>query len=113
MAGETGSARQEAERLVATVLAMTSKIDDETLSGTADRLFAGLSQVGATLGEFVARATEDPAASRREPAPDAGAGPKPSAGADGGPRSGSAADATARAETARAEIGRASCRERV
>lgn len=58
MAGETGSARQEAERLVATVLAMTSQASDDTVAATADRIVSGLGQMGSTVAGFVTRATE-------------------------------------------------------
>jgi hypothetical protein len=63
-----GTAREEAERLVATVLAMAAQSglggapgdrdhEDDTLSGTARRLGEGLSAVGDTVAGFVGHLT--------------------------------------------------------
>jgi hypothetical protein len=61
MAGETGSAREEAERLVATVLAMAQQggrrsgadRDDDSITGTGARLVDGLGTLGDTLAGMV------------------------------------------------------------
>src|SRR4051812_29549667 len=79
------SAREEAERLVATVLALASQgrdRDDQTLSGTAHRLAEGLGALTETVTHAVARLasppTTPPASSPPSGAPesrDAGAAP--------------------------------------
>jgi hypothetical protein len=121
MAGETGSARQEAERLVATVLAMTSQASDETLAATADRIVNGLGQVGSTLAGFVSRATEaasEPqspsesesrAPSSESPSPES-AGPAGSAAKDAAESKAAEAD-VAEADVAEADVAEADVAE--
>ncbi|HEV7964484.1 MAG TPA: hypothetical protein VGP57_18220, partial [Actinoplanes sp.] len=56
MAGSTGSARQEAERLVATVLAMAAQGTggkDDDLSRTRERITEGIGALGDTLANVV------------------------------------------------------------
>jgi hypothetical protein len=70
-----GTAREEAERLVATVLAMASqsgpgdpangeKANDDTLSGTAHRVTEGLGALGETLAGVVGQLTGASSANR-------------------------------------------------
>jgi hypothetical protein len=53
MAGSTGSARQEAERMVATILAMAQNGKGDDLSGTRKKVTDGLGALGDTLGDAV------------------------------------------------------------
>ena len=58
MAGSTGSARQEAERLVATVLAMASESGkNEDLSRTRQQLTEGIGALGDTFANLVGQFT--------------------------------------------------------
>jgi len=66
MAGSIGSARQEAERLVASVLAMAGESDD--LSRTRQRLTEGIGALGDTLAGMVGQFTGESPRSRPEAA---------------------------------------------
>jgi len=71
MAGSIGSARQEAERLVASVLAMAGESDD--LSRTRQRLTEGIGALGETLAGMVGQFTGESPGHR----PEAGGGERP------------------------------------
>ncbi|BFU46109.1 hypothetical protein [Krasilnikovia sp. MM14-A1004] len=83
MPGTTGSARQEAERLVATVLAMAGQHGfpgadggrDDTHSGTAARVADGLGVLGDTVAGFLGQLTS-PRPGAGATAADSGAGPR-------------------------------------
>ena len=70
MADSTGSARQEAERLVATVLAMASETGkNEDLSRTRQRLTEGIGALGDTVAKMVGQLTGESPSKRPQPAP--------------------------------------------
>ncbi len=95
MAGETGSARDEAERLVATVLAMAGQAargDGDSLAGTGARLVEGLGTLGDTVAGMVGRLTTPPAETRPADARPADARPADARPADGPHADGRPAD---------------------
>jgi len=68
MAGSSGSARQEAERLVATVLAMASESGkNEDLSRTRQQLTEGIGALGDTFANLVGQFTGGSPGKRPEP----------------------------------------------
>jgi hypothetical protein len=73
MAGSTGSARDEAERLVATVLAIASEQD---LSRTRQRVTEGIGALSGSLANLVKQVTGDAPAPDSAPPPAAGKAPE-------------------------------------
>lgn len=70
MTGETGSAREEAERLVAAVLAMAAgRGQDENPGGTGAKLRDGLGNLGDTLTSLVNQVTGTPGGPDQTPGP--------------------------------------------
>jgi hypothetical protein len=104
MAGSTGSARQEAERLVATVLAMAAQSGvggkDDDLSRTRQRITEGIGALGDTLANVVdqlaATATGHRPPAGTEGSDSAKSGTRASGSAESGPHGSGDAESGAR-----------------